>query len=155
MTQEIGSHHVGRMAANTGQRVKAVLTPLEDVCGYREQVGEDTAIYTAKPREQGALPFSISIAPGGINIETSVFMIKELPIDQADFAVAMVEAIVNGRVRLVRRVSASGKTISAKAFVFGLDNRPLYKQRRSTALAGLKGRGARHERVRIDPYSKT
>jgi hypothetical protein len=147
-----GSHHLGHMAVSAGQRVKAILSPLEDVCGYREQVGDDNAIYTAKPRDREALPFDISIAPGGINIETSAFMIKEMPVDQADFAIAIIEAVVQGRVRLVRRVSASGKTLSAKAFVFGADNRPLYKQRRSKTFASLMGRGARHERVRIKPY---
>jgi hypothetical protein len=152
MTEPLGSHHTGRKAAEVGRRVKAILAPLEDVCGYREQLGDDTAIYTAKPRDPAALPFSVSIAPGGINIDTTAFAVREMPIEQADMAVAMIDAVVSGRVRLVRRISRAGKTLAAKAFVFDRSGLLLFKQRRSTAFASLQARGASHERGRIKPY---
>ncbi len=70
----------GRMAFEIAERVKSLLVPLEDVCRYREQRREDFASFDAKPREKEAIAFSVAIAPGGVNIVTPFFTLRELPV---------------------------------------------------------------------------
>ncbi len=144
--------HRGEKAAAAGDRIKALLEPLEPVCRYRERRGDDTASFDVTPKEKQALPFSIAIAPGGINLDCAAFAIKELAVEEAEIAVALVEAILSGRVRQVRRVKASGAALAAKAYVFDGAGKLLFKQRRSTAFAGLS-RGGRIERGRFRPYA--
>ncbi len=144
--------HRGEKAAAAGDRIKALLEPLEPVCRYRERRGDDTASFDVTPKEKQALPFAIAIAPGGINIDSAAFAIKELAVEEADIAVALVEAILAGRVRQVRRVKSGGAPLATKAYVFDGEGRLLFKHRRSTALAGLS-RGDRIERGRFRPYA--
>jgi hypothetical protein len=147
-----GGDNLGRKAFDLGRRVKAMLSPLEDVCRYREQHSEDFASFDVTPREKRALPFRIAVAPGGVNIETALFKVRELPLSEARIAEAFVAAFLAGRVRRVTRLSAGGKPLTAKTFVFDEAGRPLYKHRpRSGLLAGLT-RAARRERVRFGPY---
>lgn len=147
----LNTEHRGEKAAAAGDRVKALLEPLEGVCRYRERRGDDTANFDVTPRQKEALPFSIAIAPGGINVDCAAFAVKELAVEEADVALALVEAILGGRVRQVRRTRASGALLAAKAFVFDAEGRLLFKHRRSTAFAGLSPRG-RFERRRYRPY---
>ncbi len=144
--------HRGEMAVAAGDRIKALLEPLETVCRYRERRGDDTASFDVTPRQKEALAFSIAIAPGGINLESAAFAIKELAVEEADVAVSLVEAILAGRVRQVRRVKAGGAPLTAKAYVFDAEGRLLFKQRRSTALAALS-RGGSIQRLRAAPYA--
>lgn len=148
----LNREHRGEKAAAAGDRVKALLEPLETVCRYRERRGDDTANFDVTPRDKQALPFSIAIAPGGINIDSAAFAIKELAVEEADVAVSLVEAVLAGRVRQVRRVQKDGSLLAAKAYVFDADGRLLFKHRRSTALAALKGRG-RFEKLLYRPYA--
>jgi hypothetical protein len=143
-----GGEHLGRKAFDLGQRVKAMLSPLEDVCRYREQRGEDMASFDVTPRDTRATPFKIAIAPGGVNIDTPSFSIRELPLDEAGVAEAFVAAFLAGRMRRVTRLSASGKALAAKTYVFDAAGLPLYKHRRRAGLlAGLSPTaGCRRER---------
>ncbi len=137
-----GTPHYGRLAADLGQRVKAMLSPLEDVCRYRERRGEDDAEFDVRPREPRAVPFRMSIAPGGVNIETPLFNIRELPVAEAWLAEALVASLLAGRVRRVSRLSAGGKELGSKTFVFDDHGRPLYKHRSQAGLlAGLARTG--------------
>ncbi|MGL4240069.1 MAG: hypothetical protein ACRCTI_03050, partial [Beijerinckiaceae bacterium] len=108
-----GGENLGRKAFDLGQRVKAMLAPLEDVCRYREQRGDDFASFDVTPRDKQALPFRIVIAPGGVNIETALFSVRELPLSEARIAERFVTAIIAGRVRRVTRLAASGKMLAA------------------------------------------
>ncbi len=147
----LNADHRGEKAAAAGDSVKALLEPLEGVCRYRERRSDDTANFDVTPRRQSALPFSIAIAPGGINVDCAAFAVKELAVEEAAIAIALVEAILAGRVRQVRRVRSGGALLAAKAYVFDADGRLLFKHRRSTAFAGLSPRG-RFERRRFQPY---
>jgi hypothetical protein len=145
-------HDFGRMAIALADHVKAMLVPLEDVCRYREQRNEDFAAFTVTPRNKQALAFSIAIAPGGANIETQYFKIREFPVTDADVVEKMVEAFLLGRVRRVTRVSAGGKLLAGKTYVFDSEGRILFKHRKQMGvLAGLM-RTARRERVRFEAY---
>jgi hypothetical protein len=145
-------HDFGRKSAELADRVKAMLAPLEDVCRYREQRSADVAQFDATPRNKASLRFSIVIAPGGVNIDTAVFSIRELPITEAGLVVSFVEALLAGRVRRVARLSASGKTLASRTVVLDAAGRPLYRNRkRAGMLAGLS-RAASYSRERFQPY---
>jgi hypothetical protein len=144
--------HRGEKAVAAGDRIKALLEPLETVCRYRERRGDDTASFDVTPRRADALAFSIAIAPGGINLDCVAFAIKELAVEEAAVAVSLVEAILAGRVRQVRRIKGSGAPLAVKAYVFDPEGRLLFKQRRSTAFAGLS-RGGTLQRLRAAPYA--
>jgi hypothetical protein len=143
---------LGKLSFAIAQRVKAILSPLEDVCRYREQRSEDFAAYDVKPGRPGALSFSIAIAPGGVNLDTPHFSIREFPVTEARVVEDMIEAIVEGRVRRVTRLSAGGKLLAAKIYLFDAGGRTLFKHRRQAgALAGLT-RTARRGRERFPAY---
>ncbi len=147
-----GGENLGRKAFDLGQRVKAMLSPMEDVCRYREQRSDDAASFDVTPRGKRAMPFKIAIAPGGVNIETPLFRIHELPLDEARLAEAFVEAILAGRMRRVARLSTSGKVLAARTFVFDGAGLPFYKHRsRAGLLAGLS-RASGYRRERFAPY---
>jgi hypothetical protein len=143
---------LGKLSFDFAQRVKAMLSPLEDVCRYREQRSEDFAAYDVKPGRKDALPFSLAIAPGGINLDTALFTIREFPVTEARVMEQMVEAMLEGRVRRVTRHSAGGKLLAAKVYLFDANGRLLYKHRRKAgALTGLT-RTARWGRERFGAY---
>jgi hypothetical protein len=144
--------HRGRMAAEAGRRIKALLTPLEQVCRYREQLSEDMAIFEVRSAAAGALPFSIAIAPGGINVDCAAFAIRELPLEEADVAVNLAEAIIAGRVRQVRQLRGNGQVRSAKSYCFDATGKLIFRTRKSAYMAQFQ-RPARLERVRFKPYA--
>ena len=144
--------HRGLQVVALGDRLKALLAPLEGVCRYRERRGDDTAAFDVTPRREDALAFAVAAAPGGINLDCAAFTVKELAIEQADVAASLAEAILAGRVRQVRRLGRNGSAMAAKAFVFDAEGRLIFKQRRSTAFAGLAGKG-RIERRRFAAYA--
>jgi hypothetical protein len=147
-----GEPNYGHLAADLGQRIKAMLSPYEDVCRYREQRNEDFSSFDVRPRNRQALPFTVAVAPGGVNIDTPVFSIREFPLTEARVAEQMVEAILLGHVHRVTRLSAAGKLLAAKAYLFGRDGLILFKHRsRAGLLAGLT-RAARRERIRFAAY---
>jgi hypothetical protein len=143
---------LGKLSFGIAQRVKALLSPLEDVCRYREQRSEDFAAYDVKPARKGALPFSIAIAPGGVNLDTPHFSIQEFPVTEAKAMEQMVEAIIEGRARRVTRLSAGGRLLAAKVFLFDPAGRMLYKNRRQAGVLAWLSRTARRERERFAPY---
>jgi hypothetical protein len=143
---------LGKLAFELAQRVKAMLAPLEDVCRYREQRSEDFAAYDVKPARKDALAFSMAIAPGGANLDTPLFAIREFPVTEAKVMAAMVEAILEGRVRRVTRLSASGRTLAAKVFIFDSSGRVLYKHRRQAGVLSGFSRTARRGRERFPAY---
>jgi len=145
-------HDFGRMAAELGDQVKALLRPLEKACRYRERRGEDTATFDVTPARKTALAFTIAIAPGGINIDSSAFSIKELAVEQADIALALVDAVLAGRLRQVRQVKANGKARATKTYIFDPEGHLLFKNRRSDAMAAIS-RVQRTERLRFSPYA--
>lgn len=143
---------LGERAFELGQRVKAMLSPLEDVCRYREQRSSDLAMFDVTPRNKRALPFSIAIAPGGVNIDTPVFRMRELPVTEAKVIEQFVVAFLAGRVRRVASLSAGGKTLVTKTYLFDEAGLPLYKaQSRNGVLAQLR-RGVRFTREQFLPY---
>jgi hypothetical protein len=152
MLASSGGANLGRMALDLGQRVRAMLTPLEDVCRYREQLGSDLAIYDVKPASKAAMPFSIAIAPGGVNIEAPAFAVRELPLTESAIAAAFVEALLAGRVRRVTGLAANGRPLTIKTFVFDAAGRPLYKHRSRTGLLAGFSRAASYRRERFAPY---
>jgi hypothetical protein len=145
-------HDLGQVAAELADQVKALLRPLEKACRYRELRSEDTATFDVRPAQKTALAFSIAIAPGGINIDSSAFSIRELAVEQADIALALVDAILAGRLRQVRQVKANGKARATKTYVFDPVGHLLFKHRRSVAMAAIT-RVQRTERLRFDPYA--
>jgi hypothetical protein len=143
---------LGKMAFDLAQRVMAMLSPLTDVCRFREQRNEDFAAFDVTPRNKKALPFKIVIAPGGANIDTPHFAIREFPVTDAKVVEQLVEAFVEGRVRRVTRISAGGKLLASKTYVFDGDGRILFKNRiQAGVLAGLT-RTARRGRERFAAY---
>jgi hypothetical protein len=152
MTTSIPGHDFGRMAVALADRVKDMLVPLEDVCRYREQRNEDFASFDVTPRNKQALPFRIAIAPGGANLETAHFKIREFPVDEAEVMAQMIEAILVGRIRRVARLSAAGKPQSAKTYVFGRDGRILFKNKVQFGVLASLVRTARRERTRFQAY---
>jgi hypothetical protein len=148
-------HDFGRMASELADRVKAMLQPLEDVCRYREQRNEDYASYEVTPRNKQALAFSIAVAAGGANVETAHFKIREFPVADADVVIQMVEAFLLGRVRRVTRLSAGGKLLAGKTYVFGRDGGILFKHRKQMGVLAGFMRTARRERVRFGAYRAT
>jgi hypothetical protein len=142
----------GLKAVAAGDAIKALLVPLEPVCRYREKRGDDTASFEVKPGKKTALPFSVSIAPGGINLESEILTIKEMPIEEFEIITGIVDSILAGRVRLVRQLKTSGKVRMAKAYVFDKAGCLVFKNRKSGAFAGWS-RPARTERVRFSPYA--
>jgi hypothetical protein len=151
MTPAVNPDDRGRMAARLGDKVKILLRPLEEVCRYRERRSEDTAAFDVTPRRKAALGFSIAIAPGGINIDTAAFSIKELAVEQADIALALVDAVLAGRLRQVRQMKAGGEPRVTKTYIFDEDGRLLFKNRKSGALTAF-ARPTRTERIRFAPY---
>jgi hypothetical protein len=147
-----GGVHLGRKAFDLGQRIKSMLSPLEDVCRYREQRSDDFAMFDVTPRERQAIPFRITIAPGGVNIDTRFFKLRELPLAEAKLAEQFVAAVLAGRIRRVTRLAASGKQLAAKTFVFDEAGLPLYKHRTQAGLLAGLSRAARRGRERFEPY---
>jgi hypothetical protein len=144
--------HFGEMAADLAARVKAMLVPLEDCCRYREQRSEDLASFDVTPRDKQALAFRTAIAPGGVNIETALFTIVELPLTEAALATEIFDAVLAGRVRRVQRLSRGGRLIATKTYVFGGAGHPLYKRRvQAGVLAGFLRPGT-SVRERFRPY---
>jgi hypothetical protein len=152
MSMGAPGHDYGRMAIALADRVKAMLTPLEDVCRYREQRSEDFASFDVTPRNKQALPFKIAIAPGGANIETPHFKIREFPVTDADVPAQMIEAFLLGRVRRVTRLSASGKLLASKTYVFGADGAILFKNKSQMGVVAGFMRTARRGRERLQAY---
>jgi hypothetical protein len=148
----INPEHRGLKAVAAGDAIKALLMPLEPVCRYREKRGDDTASFEVRPGNRQALPFSVSIAPGGINLESEVLTIKEIAIEQFEIVTGIVDSILAGRVRQVRQLKANGSVRVTKAYVFDQDGRLVFKNRKSAALAGLS-RTAKTERVRFSAYT--
>jgi hypothetical protein len=144
--------HRGQHVAFAGDRIKAMLVPLADVCRYREQRGDDVAIFDVRPRNTAALAFTISIAPGGINLESSAFSIKELPLDKAEVAIEIVAAILFGRIRQVRQLKSNGGARAMKTYVFNTDGQLVFKNRKSSGISILAGRAVRSERVKFAGY---
>jgi hypothetical protein len=156
MAASVTSHHAGQQAVAAGDRVKAMLTPLEFVCRYREQRGDDSARFEVTPRNARALPFNIAIAPGGINIDCGAFSIRELPLPEAEIALAIVEAILAGRVRQARRLKGNGAPRVVKTYVIGNRGELIFKNRRSGGvLDGLRLRRGPEatERFRFAAYA--
>ena len=151
MALAVNPDDLGRMAARLGDKVKALLQPLEEVCRYRERRSEDTANFDVTPRRKAALGFSIAIAPGGINIDTTAFSIKELAVEQADIALALIDAVLAGRLRQVRQIKAGGAPRVTKTYIFDESGRLLFKNRKSEAFTAFT-RPARTERIRFAPY---
>jgi hypothetical protein len=148
----IPGHDFGRMALALADRVKDLLVPLEDVCRYREQRNEDFAAFEATPRNKQALVFKVAIAPGGVNLETAHFKIREFPVTESNVMAGMIEAILQGRVRQITRESASGKALAAKTYVFSDTGAILFKHKSQFGiLAGLT-RTARRKRTRFQGY---
>ncbi|MGL5115435.1 MAG: hypothetical protein ACRC7G_13110 [Beijerinckiaceae bacterium] len=143
--------HRGEAANDLGQRIKAMLAPLEDVCRYREQRDSDTARFDVKPKGE-AMPFRIDIAPGGINILCEAFSIHEMPLEQSDVAAAFVEAILAGRLRRVSHEAVNGKLIAEKTYVFAEDGRLIYRHRRKKGLPFVPRRKAITRRQRFAAY---
>jgi hypothetical protein len=149
---ENGFNHMGKQVFNLGERIKAILTPLEMVCRYREQRNDDMAQFTVTPRNKAALAFSIAAAPGGINLNSAVMAIHELPLTEAAIAVALVEAIVAGRVSQVRRIRANGQARVTKVYFIDESGKLIFKQRKSSGWLPLTPRAVRTERVRFADY---
>jgi hypothetical protein len=152
MVAQAHGHDFGRMAMALADRVKDMLVPLEDVCRYREQRNEDFAAFDVKPRNKQALGFNMAIAPGGINLETGHFKIREFPVTEADVMALMVEAFLLGRIRRVTRLSASGKVLAGKTYIFGPDGSILFKHRKQMGVLAVMTRTARRERTRYQAY---
>lgn len=144
--------HRGERVVALGDRIKGMLAPLEGVCRYRERRGEDTASFEVTPKRKEALAFTLAAAPGGINLDCAAFAVKELAVEQADVAALMVEAILAGRVRVVRQIGRSGQPRAARAYVFDEGGALLFKHRRSGALAAFS-RVVRTERQRFAAYA--
>jgi hypothetical protein len=144
--------HKGLQVVATGDRIKVMLVPLAGACRYREQRGDDVAIFDVRPRNTAALAFVISIAPGGINLESSAFSIKELPLDKAGVAIEIVAATLAGRIRQVRLIKGNGRTRSMKTYVFDAKGQLVFKNRKGGLLSFLAGRSFRSERVRFADY---
>ncbi len=143
--------HRGEKAAAAGDRIKALLEPLEPVCRYRERRGDDTASFDVTPKEKQALPFAIAIAPGGINIDSAAFSSRSWRSRRRTSPSRSLRR--SWRAGCGRwRVKGSGAPLATKAYVFDGEGRLLFKHRRSTALAGLS-RGGRIERGRYRPYA--
>jgi hypothetical protein len=147
-----GGDRLGEKAFALGQRVKAMLSPLEDVCRYREQRSDEFAAFDVTPRNKAALAFKITVAPGGVNIETPLFTVTELPITEGAVAEAFVAALLAGRVRRVTRAGPSGKLLGAKTFVYDAAGRPLFKSRMRTGLLAGFAKTAHRGRDRFAPY---
>ena len=144
--------HRGQHVAAAGDRVKAMLVPLADVCRYREQRGDDVANFDVRPRSTAALAFTISIAPGGINLQCSAFSINELPLDKVEVAIEIVAAILSGRIRQVRQLKSNGGARAMKTYVFNAGGHLVFKSRKSRGIALFTGRAVRSERVRFTGY---
>jgi hypothetical protein len=144
--------HRGQHVSFAGDRIKVMLVPLADVCRYREQRGDDVAIFDVRPRRTSALAFTISIAPGGINLESSAFSIKELPLDKAGVAIEIVAAILSGRIRQVRQLKGNGEARAMKTYVFNTGGQLVFKSRKSSVISVFGGRAVRSERVRFTEY---
>jgi hypothetical protein len=144
--------HKGRQVIAAGDHIKAMLVPLAGTCRYREQRGDDAASFDVRPRSTAALAFTISIAPGGIDLQCGAFTIKELPLDQVEIATAIVAAILAGRVRQVRQLKSSGKARAMKTYVFNAGGQLVFKSRKSGVMPFLAGRFARSERIRFAAY---
>jgi hypothetical protein len=152
MTKAVNPDDWGRMATTLGDQVKAMLEPLEGVCRYRERRSDDTATFDVTPGRKTALAFSVAIAPGGVNIDSSAFSIKELGIGQGDFALGIVDAILAGRLRQVRQMKANGKARVTKTFIFDQNGQLLFKNRKSGAMTALT-RPVRTDRIRFSSYA--
>jgi hypothetical protein len=152
MSAAYPSASLGRLSFEAAQRIKAMLSPLEDVCRYREQRSDDVAQYDVKPRNKKALSFNIAIAPGGINLESSLATIRELPVSQAGIAYALVEAIVHGRVHFIRRLKANGQARVTKVYFFDAEGRMIFRQRKSSGWLVLASAAVKTERLRFAPY---
>jgi hypothetical protein len=153
MNDQSQFQHQGLRVVALGDRIKALLVPLEGVCRYREQRGDDSAIFDVTPRNKEALAFKISLAPGGIDLECPAFAIKELALDETEAAVAIAAAILGGRVRQVRELKRTGAVRRMKTFVFDDANRLIYKNRKSRLLPFLAGRPEKILRVRFAAYA--
>jgi hypothetical protein len=153
MKTAVQFEHQGLRVVALGDRIKALLEPLEAVCRYREQRGDDSASFDVTPRAKEALAFKISIAPGGIDLECPAFAIRELALDDTEIAVAIATAILNGRVRQVLQLKRSGAAGRVKTYVFDAEGRLVYKNRKSRMLPFLMQRPAAMARVRFSAYS--
>jgi hypothetical protein len=144
--------HKGLQVVAAGDRIKAMLVPLAGACRYREQRGDDVAIFDVRPRNTGALAFVISIAPGGINLESSAFSIKELPLDKAEVAIEIVDAMLSGRIRQVRQLKGNDEARAIKTYVFNAGGQLVFKNRKRGVISFLVSRPVRSERVRFADY---
>jgi hypothetical protein len=144
--------HKGQHVVAAGDRIKAMLVPLAGACRYREQRGDDAANFDVRPRNTAALAFVISIAPGGVDLHSSAFSIKELPLDKAEVAIEIVAAILSGRIRQVRQLKSNGGARAMKTYVFNAGGRLVFKSRKSSGISFLAGRAVRSERVRFADY---
>jgi hypothetical protein len=145
----------GSMRSRTAvavQRIKALLVPLENVCRYRESMGADSAEFHVTPRNRNAVGFSCAVAAGGINFECAHLAIREIPIDNVDFAVSVVAAILAGRLRVVRQLDAKGRLKAEKSYIFDVDGCLLFKNRRIQGFNLMKRRASATERLRFPAY---
>ena len=152
MAQNNDFAHVGKQVSRLGERVKAILAPLEEVCRYREQRSDDMAQFTVTPRNKAALAFHIAVAPGGINLDCEVASIHELPLTEAEIAIALVEAILAGRVAQVRQIRANGQPRVTKVYFIDGTGRMIFKQRKSSGWLALTPRAVRTVRLRFADY---
>jgi hypothetical protein len=153
MNAAVPFEHQGLRVVALGDRIKALLEPLEGVCRYREQRGDDSASFDVTPRNKEALAFKIAFAPGGIDLACAAFAIRELALDESETAMAIVAAILGGRVRQVRELKQGGAVRRMKTFVFDDANRLIYKNRKSRMMPFLAGRPERVVRVRFAAYA--
>jgi hypothetical protein len=152
MSLALRGQDLGRQAFDLAERVKGMLSPLEDVCRYRERRSEDFAQFDVTPRDKQALPFRVAIAPGGVNIDTALFNLRELPLSEAAIVAGFVDAFLAGRLRRVTRLSTGGRLLASKTYVFDADGRVLYRHRSQAGMIAGLCRTGRRARVRYRPY---
>lgn len=145
--------HRGQKVQSIAAAVHARLANCLQDCRIRERLNDDHARYDVTPRRSEALGFVIEIAPGGINLSTPICRMSDLALEQDAFAIDLVEAILEGRVREVTRLDASGRVIASKTIFRGRNGRTLFKSRRSSGLIAQffarKGKAARRQ---FSPY---
>lgn len=145
--------HRGEAAFAVAQQVKAMLTPLENVCRYREQRDSETATYEVTRAPSNALPFRVDIAPGGINVVSEAFTIRDLPLEQDELALALVHALLAGRVHQVRLMGSKGAMLAEKTYVFGEAGELLYRHKRKAGFRLLSQRRAGFVRKAFSPFA--
>ncbi len=152
MSESILAGSTKSKASLAAQRIKALLVPLENVCRYRESMGADSAEFHVTPRNKNAMPFSCVIAAGGINIDCAYLSIRELPIENADIAVSIVDSILSGRLRVVRQLDARGRLKAEKSYVFDGAGALIFKNRRMKGFNLMRLRASSTERLRFPAY---